>query len=127
MMPTLKMFGVGSIPWSPLARGRLARPLSEQTSREGNDPYMKYVNQYTDSENQIINRVEAIAKARGISMAQVSIAWMLSKDVVSAPIVGTTSLKNLEDIAGAVHVKLTEEEIKELEEPYKPQGIIGFT
>ncbi|KAG8742574.1 hypothetical protein FRC10_001239 [Ceratobasidium sp. 414] len=127
MMPTLKMLGVGCIPWSPLARGRLARPLSEQTSREEKDPYMKHLNQYTDSETQIINRVEAIAKARGISMAQVSIAWMLSKDVVSAPIVGTTNLKNLEDIAGAVHVKLTEEEIKELEEPYKPQGIIGYS
>ncbi|KAG9096704.1 hypothetical protein FRC06_008416, partial [Ceratobasidium sp. 370] len=127
MMPTLKMFGVGSIPWSPLARGRLARPLSEQTSREEKDPFMKHLSQYTESENQIINRVEAVAKAKGISMAQVSIAWVLSKDVVSAPIVGTTSLKNLEDIVGAVHVKLTEEEIKRLEEPYKPQGIIGFS
>ncbi|KAG9126474.1 hypothetical protein FRC07_003290 [Ceratobasidium sp. 392] len=135
MMPTLKLFGVGSIPWSPLARGRLARPLSKQSSREETDAYMKHLNQYTDSENETINRtqsgqrntsVEAIAKARGISMAQVSIAWILSKEVVSAPIVGTTTLKNLEDIAGAVHVKLTEEEIKQLEEPYKPQGIIGY-
>jgi len=68
-----------------------------------------------------------IAKARGISMAQVAIAWSLSKDVVSAPIIGTTKLQNLEDAAAAVHVKLTEEEIKGLEEPYRPQAIVGHS
>lgn len=124
MMPTLKYFGVGSIPWSPLAAGRLARPLSVRTAREDNDKYMKLLNQYTDVDSQIIQRVEEIANSKGVSMAQVSLAWMLSKDVISAPIVGTTSLKNLEDIAGAVHVKLSEEEIKKLEEPYRAQEVV---
>ncbi|KAF8607852.1 Aldo keto reductase [Ceratobasidium sp. AG-I] len=125
MLPTLKMFGVGAIPWSPLARGRLARPLSQQSSRESKDPWMGAANKYTESENAIINNLEALATTKGISMAQVAIAWLLSKPEVSAPIVGTTSLKNLEDIIGVVHVTLTEEEIKKLEEPYLPQAITG--
>ncbi|KEP49402.1 putative aryl alcohol dehydrogenase [Rhizoctonia solani 123E] len=125
MMPTLKMFGVGSIPWSPLGRGRLARPLSQQTARESKDSWIAVSKTQTDAENAIINRVEALAAAKGISMAQISVAWMLSKDPVAAPIVGTTSLKNLEDILGGIHVKLTGEEIKSLEEPYQAQAIIG--
>ncbi|KAG9094822.1 hypothetical protein FRC06_010447 [Ceratobasidium sp. 370] len=108
MVPTLKMFGVGMIPWSPLAQGALARPPNQSTHRSETD------------------QVEEIAKARGISMAQVAIAWSLSKDYMSAPIVGTTKLENLWDIIGAIHVKLTEEEIKRLEEPYVPQAVIGF-
>ncbi|EPQ56150.1 Aldo/keto reductase [Gloeophyllum trabeum ATCC 11539] len=109
LLPTLKMFGVGSIPFSPLARGLLARPLYQETKRGATD------------------NVEEIAKKKGISMAQVATAWSLSKDGVTAPIVGTTSLRNLEDIIGAVHVELTEEEIKYLEEPYVPQAVIGHT
>ncbi|QRW09233.1 aldo/keto reductase family protein [Ceratobasidium sp. AG-Ba] len=123
MMPTLKMFGVGSIPWAPLSRGYLTRPLSQQSTRESNDPLVQALNGNTEPE--IINRVEAISKMKGVSMAQVAIAWILTKDVVSAPIVGIMSLKNLEDIAGAINVKLTEEEVKQLEEPYKPQAIMG--
>jgi len=123
MMPTLKMFGVGSIPWSPLARGLLTRPVSEESLRKQTDQFLK---QYTAPSNAaIINRVEEIAKKKGISMAQVAIAWILSKEGVTAPIVGTTSLDNLKDILAGVHVTLTEEEIKYLEEPYEPQPILG--
>ncbi|KAJ7129208.1 Aldo/keto reductase [Mycena epipterygia] len=129
MLPTLKHFGVGAIPWSPLARGALTRPLEKQeqpkTQRETSD--MMPPSTYTQfAANQtIVNRVEEIAKKRGISMAQVSIAWALSKEGVSAPIVGTTSLTNLADIIAGVHVKLTEDEVKYLEEPYQPLVIIG--
>ncbi|QRV94953.1 aldo/keto reductase family protein [Ceratobasidium sp. AG-Ba] len=123
MMPTLKMFGVGSIPWAPLSRGYLTRPLSQQSARESNDPLVQALNENTEPE--IINCVEAISKIKGVSMAQVAIAWILTKDIVSAPIVGIMSLKHLEDITGAIHVKLTEEEVKRLEEPYKPQAIMG--
>ncbi|KDN43168.1 hypothetical protein RSAG8_06321, partial [Rhizoctonia solani AG-8 WAC10335] len=115
----------GEHAWSPLGRGRLARPLTQQTSRESMDPWAALSKTQTDAENAIITRVEALAAAKGVSMAQISVAWMLSKDPVAAPIVGTTSLKNLEDILGGVHVKLTEEEIKSLEEPYQPQSITG--
>ncbi|OSX56325.1 hypothetical protein POSPLADRAFT_1175381 [Postia placenta MAD-698-R-SB12] len=124
MFPTLKLFGVGAIPWSPLARGILGRPLSEQTKRGQTD---KFVNHYKDSAGtpEIVNRVEELAKKKGVSMAQVAIAWSLAKEGVTAPIVGTTSLKNLEDILGAVNVSLTPDEIKYLEEPYRPLAIDG--
>jgi len=77
------------------------------------------------TDRNTISRVEEVAKKKGISMAQVAIAWSLSKEDITAPIVGTTSLKNLEEIIAAVNIKLTEEEIKYLEEPYKPQTVIG--
>ncbi|KDN37651.1 hypothetical protein RSAG8_10056, partial [Rhizoctonia solani AG-8 WAC10335] len=110
MIPTLKMFGVGMILWSPLARGTLFAKAMDTTK---------------ESNNEIISRVEKIAKSRGISMAQVGLAWHLSKDYTSAPVIGITKLKNFEDTIGAIHVKLTEEEIKLLEEPYGPRGIVG--
>ncbi|KAI0355237.1 aryl-alcohol dehydrogenase [Trametes cingulata] len=123
MFPTLKLFGVGSIPWSPLARGLLTRPLGAESKRGNTDWFIgRYKNESTAS---IVSRVEEIAKKKGISMAQVAIAWVLSKPGVSAPIVGTTSLANLEDILAGVNVQLTEEEIKYLEEPYKPMAITG--
>ncbi|CUA72017.1 hypothetical protein RSOLAG22IIIB_04878 [Rhizoctonia solani] len=125
MVPTLKMFGVGMIPWSPLARGALTRPSSESTLRSKTDPWASYLDGTKESNEKIVSRVETIAKSKGISMAQVAIAWSLSKDGMTAPIVGTTNLKNLEDIVGAIHVKLTEEEIKQLEEPYVPRAIMG--
>ncbi|CAE6477365.1 unnamed protein product, partial [Rhizoctonia solani] len=100
-------------------------PLSQQSARESSDPWMALAKRQTESENEIINRIEALATAKGASMAQISIAWVLSKDPVAAPIVGTTSLKNLEDILGAIQVKLTEEEIKSLEEPYLSQSVAG--
>ena len=115
----MKMFGVGSIPWSPLARGVLTRPLSEQksTTRAQTD---QWISIYTGSgtpdivnrfvvlsislnyrpERSLDSRVEEIAKKKGATMAQIAIAWSLSKPGVTAPIVGTTSLKNLEDIIG---------------------------
>ncbi|KAI0328029.1 aryl-alcohol dehydrogenase [Cubamyces sp. BRFM 1775] len=123
MFPTLKLFGVGSIPWSPLARGLLTRPLGAESKRGNTDWFIgRYKNEAT---TQIVSRVEEIAKKKGISMAQVAIAWVLSKPGVSAPIVGTTSLSNLEDILAGVNVELTEEEIKYLEEPYQPVAITG--
>jgi len=123
MYPTLKLFGVGTIPWSPLARGLLTRPYKEQTKRSGTDMFLN-VSRH-DNDEAIVTRVEEIAKKKGISMAQVSIAWLLTKESVAAPIVGTTSLKNLEDLIGAVDVKLTPEEIKYLEEPYVPRKVFG--
>ncbi|KAL5633835.1 hypothetical protein ACGC1H_005875 [Rhizoctonia solani] len=126
MMPTLKMFGVGMIPWSPLCQGILARPY-EATSFRGEKSQFSGMWAKTKEDNkEVILRVEKIAKARGISMAQVAIAWSLSKDVVSAPIIGTTKLSNLHDLLGALDVQLTEEEIKHLEEPYIYQPIQGY-
>ncbi|KAJ7203144.1 NADP-dependent oxidoreductase domain-containing protein [Mycena pura] len=125
MFPTLKHFGVGSIPWSPMARGALSRPLSQQSQRGTTDVLKASFYAQSAASQEIVNRVEEIAQKRGISMAQVSVAWVMSKEGVSAPIVGTTSLDNLQDIIGAIHVELTPEEIKYLEEPYQPMPIFG--
>ncbi|TFY51127.1 hypothetical protein EVG20_g11154 [Dentipellis fragilis] len=124
MFPTLKHFGVGSIPWSPLARGLLTRPLSESTKRGSTD---FFISRYSDApgSSDIISRVEEVAKKKGVKMAQVALAWCWAKDGVSAPIVGTTSLANLQDLIDAVNVKLTDEEVKYLEESYKPTSVIG--
>ncbi|PCH34868.1 Aldo/keto reductase [Wolfiporia cocos MD-104 SS10] len=107
MFPTLQMFGVGAVTWAPLYRGVLGRPLSGQTTRGQ------------------VDQVEELANKKGASMAQISIAWILCKEGVAAPIVGATSLKNLEDIIGAVNIELTRDEIKYLEEPYVPLPIDG--
>ncbi|KAJ8593201.1 Aldo/keto reductase [Rhizopogon salebrosus TDB-379] len=128
MFPTLKMFGVGSIPWSPLARGALTRPLGKQTNRGQSDwQAFQFIGNYAQASayETIVNRVEELAKKKGVTMAQIAIAWILTKDGVSAPIVGTTSLENLTDIIAGIDVKLTVEEIKYLEEEYKPTAVIG--
>ncbi|KAG8757505.1 hypothetical protein FRC12_010286 [Ceratobasidium sp. 428] len=126
MVPTLKLFGTGMIPWSPLSRGILSRPLNDETTnRAKTDAWVNILPKTREANAAIVNRVEEIAKARNISMAQVAVAWTLSKDYLTAPIVGTTSLKNLQDIIGAIDVKLTEDEIKQLEEPYVPQPVVG--
>ncbi|KZP13276.1 Aldo/keto reductase [Athelia psychrophila] len=125
MMPTLKHFGVGSIPWSPLARGLLTRPIGEQTKRTETDPSVaKYLKGEGDKE--MVGRIEAIAKEKNVSMAQVALAWVLQKDGVTAPIVGTTSLENLKDLLGAVQLKLSPEEVKSLEELYQPRAAFSF-
>ena len=100
MFPTLKQYGVGSIPWSPLARGRLTRPLDQQTKRGETDRSFGVYSKAKESTEAIVNRVEELAKKKGCSMAQLSLAWIMSKPGVTAPIVGTTSLENLQDLIG---------------------------
>ncbi|KAF7982505.1 hypothetical protein HWV62_28102 [Athelia sp. TMB] len=116
MLPTLKHFGVGCITWSPLARGLLARPLADKaaTTRGASD---KMINGYI--------KLEALAKKKDASMAQVALAWLMQKDGVTAPIIGTTSMANLQDLLGAVHLELSKEEVGELEELYQPRAVIG--
>ena len=121
MMPTLKHFGVACIPWSPLARGVLTHPLSQSTIRKQTDFFQKGYE--APATNDVVNRCEEVAKRLGLSMAVVALAWILAK--TDAPIVGTTSLKNLDELIDAVNVKLSDEDIKALEEPYLPRGIFG--
>ncbi|KAL1717380.1 NADP-dependent oxidoreductase domain-containing protein [Schizophyllum commune] len=125
MFPSLAQYGVGSIPWSPLARGRLTRPLAGQTKRGEADIFINMYSKAQESMEAIVGRVEELAKKKGCSMAQLSLAWIMARPGVTAPIVGTTSLENLEDLIGAVDIKLLEDEMKYLEEPYTPQEIIG--
>jgi 1-deoxyxylulose-5-phosphate synthase len=116
--------GVGSIPWSPLAKGRLARPYGEHTRRSDNDPVGQRF--FGDGDRAIIDAVQQIADSRGIPMAQVALAWVLKNPVVTAPIVGASKPHHLADAAAALDVQLTEEEIRSLEEPYTPQLPAGF-
>uniref|UniRef100_D8PU91 NADP-dependent oxidoreductase domain-containing protein n=1 Tax=Schizophyllum commune (strain H4-8 / FGSC 9210) TaxID=578458 RepID=D8PU91_SCHCM len=125
MFPTLQQYGVGSIPWSPLGRGVLTRPISQRTKRGETDEFIGFYKNAKESMESIVNRVEELAKKKGCSMAQLALAWIMARPGVSAPIVGTTSLDNLRDLAGAVDVKLSAEEMKYMEEPYTPQAILG--
>src|SRR5690606_31891805 len=119
--------GVGLIPWSPMARGRLARPWGEATGRTQTDEFGKDLYAATDAANAEINAAVAeIAKARGVKMAQVALAWVMQKQPVAAPIVGATKLGHVEDAVGALEVSLTAEEIARLEAPYLPTWTVGF-
>jgi aryl-alcohol dehydrogenase-like predicted oxidoreductase len=116
--------GVGSIPWSPLAKGRLARPWGSETTRSENDALgQRYVD---DANVPIVNAVERIAADRGVSMASVALAWVLHNPVVTAPIVGPTKEHHLADAVAALDLELTDEEIETLEAPYTPRLPSGY-
>ncbi|KAI7873816.1 Aldo/keto reductase [Lichtheimia hyalospora FSU 10163] len=114
--------GIGGIPWSPLAMGKLA-DRKTKTVRSETDILQK-VDPTTDSDNKIIGRVAEIAEKRGVSSAQVSLAWLLSKPYVTAPIIGVSKESHLQDSLASLKLKLTEKEIKYLEEPYVPKSLI---
>jgi 1-deoxyxylulose-5-phosphate synthase len=120
--------GIGMLPWSPLARGRLARPwLSENTKRFETDQFGKSMYSRTEvDDEEVVNRLGEIARKRGVSQAQVALAWLLSKPTVTAPIVGATKPHHLEDAVAAVSLRLPDEEIAALEHPYSPHPILGF-
>ena len=124
MLPLCADEGIGVIPWSPLARGRLTRDWDEASARSESDEFGKSL--YQPEDRAIVERVAKVAAQRGISRAQVALAWMLSKPVVSAPIIGATKLEHLNDAIAALDVKLDDEEIATLEEPYRPHGVVGF-
>ena len=127
MLPLCADQGIGVIPWSPLARGRLARPWGEITARAETDGYGKTLYTETEAANRQINEaVAAVAAARGVKMAQVALAWVLHKQPVIAPIVGATKLGHVEDALAAVEIELTAEEIGQLEAPYRPTSVAGF-
>jgi aryl-alcohol dehydrogenase (NADP+) len=117
--------GIGVIPWSPLARGRLTRDWNEATERSETDAFGKTL--YVPQDQEIVEAVSRIAAARGISRAQVSLAWMLSKPIISSPIIGASKIGHLEDAVAAVSLKLDASEIQELEAPYVPHRIAGFS
>ena len=116
--------GVGVIPWSPLARGRLAKlPGERTTTRSGSDTYAARM--YTEADDAVVQAVADVAKARDLPLAQVALAWMLHKDVVTAPIVGATKPGQIEDAVAAVDVALSDDEIAALQAPYVPHPILG--
>ena len=120
--------GIGVIPWSPLARGKLTRPWDESTERAQTDEFGKTLYKTTeDADRKVVDRVAALAEARGVPRAEIALAWMLHKPVITAPIVGATKMSHLEDAVAALGVTLSPEEIASLEEPYVPHPVLGFS
>ena len=133
MLPLCADEGVGTIVWSPLARGRLARSSRASTARSGSDPMaeMLYSPITADSDRAIIEAVDAVARARGVTRAQIALAWLRTKPVVTAPLVGASTTTQIDDAVASLEITLTADEIQRLEAPYTPrydfQGISDDT
>lgn len=127
MLPLCINQGVGVIPWSPLARGRLARTSETKTERSETDRFGRYLYTKTaEADAAVIDAVGAVAMALGLPRAQVALAWLLAKPGVTAPIVGATKLEQLDDAIAAVDVSLSADEVRALEAPYVPHPVAGF-
>jgi aryl-alcohol dehydrogenase-like predicted oxidoreductase len=129
MLPLCRAEGIGVLPWSPLARGRLARPwTAESTKRAATDEFSKTLYGATEAaDRKVVDRVADVAAARGVPMAQVALAWLLQQPGVTAPIVGASRPQHLEDAAAALALRLTSAEIQTLEEAYVPHPVLGFS
>jgi 1-deoxyxylulose-5-phosphate synthase len=129
MNPLCVEEGVGLIPWSPLARGFLAGNRNQtdrgETLRAKTDDFAHKL-YYRESDFTVVDRVTEIAKKRGVTNAQVALAWVLAKPGVSSPIIGASKMSHLDQAIAALDVKLTDAEIKALEEPYEPHPVLGF-
>jgi aryl-alcohol dehydrogenase-like predicted oxidoreductase len=124
MLPLCIDQGVGVIPWSPLARGLLTRDVSSNTSRSETDEFGKTL--YGSANTGIIERVAEIAAQRGVSRAQIALAWVAHHPAVTAPIVGATKQHHLDDAIASIDIVLTDDEVRALEAPYTPQPVSGF-
>lgn len=126
MLPLCRAEGIGSIPYSPLASGRLTRNWSESTLRYETDQIQKLkYDASAEIDRPIVERVVELAAKHGVPRAQIALAWLLNKPPVTAPIVGATKLSHLEDAVAALSVRLNQEEMNYLEEPYQPHRVIG--
>lgn len=121
--------GIGVLPWSPLARGRLARPWgSETTSRSETDKFQRVLYGGTEaSDHAVVDRLAEVARSKGLPMASLALAWMLKKPAVTSPIVGASKAHHLEDAVQALEVQLTTDEVARLEELYVPHAVLGFS
>ena len=127
MLPLCAAEGIGVIPWSPQARGRLTRAWDYTSIRtETDDAHQRLFGKSAEADRKVVDRVASVAAARGIPRAQVALAWLLCKPGITAPIVGATKPHHLEDALASVNVKLSADEITSLEEPYVPHAVVGF-
>ncbi len=133
MIPLCRHEGIGLIPWSPLARGFLAgnRKANEdkqkaETSRARTDAYAHSL-YYRESDFALVDRITEVAEARGVKNAQVALAWILSRPGISAPIIGASKMYQLDDAIAAMEIKLSDEEVKKLEEGYEPHPVLGHS
>ena len=128
MLPLCKAEGVGVIPWSPLARGRLTRDWDATSARAETDEFGKSLYAKTaDADRKVVGALAAVAARLGRPRAQVALAWVLAKSEVSAPIVGATRLEQLDDAVAALSLPLAPEDIAELEAPYVPHAVVGHS
>ncbi len=128
MLPLCKAEGIGVIPWSPLARGRLTRAWDTTTARTETDGFGKTLYAKTaDADRKVVEAVAAVAQRLDRPRAQVALAWVLAKSEVSAPIVGATRLEQLDDAVAAMSLQLSPADIAELEAPYVPHAVMGHT
>ena len=126
MLPLCAAEGVGVLPWSPLARGRLTRAWDEDTERSRSDEFGKTLYDTASNDRTVVVRVAEVAEARGVPRAQVALAWVLHNPVVTAPIVGAGRPGHIEDAVAAVDLRLDADEVARLEEPYVPHEVVGF-
>jgi 1-deoxyxylulose-5-phosphate synthase len=127
MLPLCQDQGVGVIPWSPLARGRLTRDWDEQTERSQSDQFGEYLYSATaEADRKVVETVAAIASTRGLPRAQVALAWLLQKPEITAPIIGVTKAHHLSDALAALALELSAEEVAELEASYIPHTVVGY-
>ena len=130
MIPLCRAEGVGIIPWSPLARGFLAGNRSREewgsTTRAKTDDFAQSM-YFQDTDFEVVARVVEIAGRRGVSPAQVALAWLLQQPGVTAPIVGASKMNHLEEAIAALEIELSEEEIASLQEPYRPHPVLGHS
>jgi aryl-alcohol dehydrogenase-like predicted oxidoreductase len=128
MIPLCREEGVGIIPWSPLARGRLTRDWDEKTERSETDEFGKRLYATTaDADRRVVEAVAKIAAKRNVSRAQVALAWLLQQDGITAPIVGATKMEHLKDAVASVSLKLNADELRVLEADYLPHPVLGFS
>ncbi|NJP75554.1 aldo/keto reductase, partial [Streptomyces sp. C1-2] len=123
MLPLCADQGVGVLPWSPLARGRLTRDWDEDTTRSRTDNFGRTL--YGEGDRRIAEAVAAIAAERGLPRARIALAWLLHRPTVTAPIVGATKASHIEDAVAALDVELTDKDLERLEQPYEPHAISG--
>ncbi|WP_377702240.1 aldo/keto reductase [Pseudoduganella sp. UC29_71] len=128
MLPLCAAEGIGVIPWSPMARGRLTRDWAEASKRSDTDLIAKEMYTATEASDRLVaERVKQVAEARGIPRAQVALAWVLQKSVVTAPIIGAAKFSHVDDAVQALSVRLTKEELALLESAYVPHPVAGFS
>ncbi len=129
MLPLCRDAGIGVIPWSPLARGFLAgnrsRAGEAQTARSKSDTYFVTADSLSETDYAVRDRVDALAKEKGVSAARIALAWLLHQPVVTAPIVGASKMSHLDDAIAAVEIKLSDDEVQALGKDYRPKKIVG--
>jgi len=127
MLPLCRADGIGVLPWSPLGGGKLTRPWGETTKRSTTDRYNKTM--YADpgsNDHEVVDALAALSKSRGVSMAQLALAWVLQVPGVTSPIVGASKLQHVEDAIAALEIELSPDEVKALEAPYRAKFVTGF-